>query len=131
MNAPLAFPDPEKAVRTLLSTLIAPPATVAIGVPTTWTADADPHLQVSWDGTRVPTHRLIAHALIRVTAWATSTSTAKALALDAEARLCAHDGTGAISTIRPATGVMPARDPDTRAELASFSVRVTFRSIPL
>ena len=129
---PVTFPDPEKAVRALLTNLLASPeVTVGIGVPVDWTAESPDHLQVAWDGTRVPPHRLTATALIRVTAWAASTSRAKALALAAEGRLCAHDGTPPITVIRPATGVLPARDPDTGAELASFAVRVTVRSTPL
>lgn len=125
------FPDPEKALRALLDTLTPSPITVGIGVPTTWGPTSPAHLQVGWDGTRTPRHRVAAVALIRVTAWASTTSTAKATALDAEARLCAHDGTGAISAIETATGVFPARDTDTDAELASFTVRVTVRSQPL
>ena len=125
------FPDVEKAVRALLASLTPSPTTVGIGVPATWTLTGAPHLQLGWDGTRVPNHRLTATALIRVTAWASSTSKAKELALDADARLCAHDGTGVIAHIRPGSGVMPARDPDTGAELATFTVRVTVRSQPL
>lgn len=127
----LRVPDVEKAARALLAELTDPPTTVGIGVPQAWTPESPPHLQVGWDGTRTPPHRIVSRALIRVTAWASSTSTAKDLALVAEARLCAHDGTGPISTIRPATGLLPARDPDTGAELASFTVSMTVRSIPL
>jgi hypothetical protein len=127
----MRVPDVEKAARALLSELTPSPTTVGIGVPSDWTKDSPDHLQVGWDGTRTPPHRLTSQALIRVTAWASSTSQAKDLALDAEARLCAHDGTGVISTIRPATGVLPARDPDTGAELATFTVSMTVRSTPL
>lgn len=124
-------PDVEKAARALLASLTPGPTTVGIGVPDDWTATSPSHLQIGWDGTVVRAHRLTARALIRVTAWASSTSTAKALALDAEARLCAHDGAGVISMIRSATGVLPARDPDTGAELATFTVSMTVRLTPL
>lgn len=131
MPIALRVPDIERAVRSLLATLTPSPTTVGIGVPPAWKDGSPGHLQVGWDGTSVPAHRIVATGLIRVTAWAHSTSDAKSLALDADARLCAHDGTGAISAIRPGSGLLPARDPDSGAELASFTCRVTVRTQPL
>ena len=127
----LRVPDIERAARALLADLTPPPITVGIGVPDGWTRTSPPHLQVAWDGTAVPSHRITARGSIRVTAWSASTSESKGLALDAEARLCAHDGAGQISAVRPAGGVVPARDPDTGAQLASFTVRMTVRSTSL
>lgn len=127
----LRVPDIEKAVRVLLGSVTPPPITVGIGVPAGWAAGSPPHLQIGWDGTTLGRRRLTARALVRVTAWSTSTSTSKGLALDAEARLCAHDGSGVLAMVRSATGLIPARDVASGAELASFTVHVTARTIPL
>lgn len=131
MTEPLRFPDVERSTKDLLDALTPPPITVGIGVPNAWTTESATHLQVGWDGTLVAASRLIATATIRVTAWASSTSAAKAAALDAHARLCAHRAGSGISLIRPGVGPMPARDDTTHAELAWFTVRVTVRSTPL
>lgn len=131
MKVPLVFPDVERAVRALLAGLTPGPTTVGIGLPADWTMASPPHLQVAQDGTRVPSHRITAKVLVRITAWAGSTSEAKALALAAEARLTAHPGDGSLGTIHTAAGMFPARDEATGAELASFTVSVTVRSTPL
>jgi hypothetical protein len=131
VKAPLVFPDVERAVRALLDELTPAPTTVGIGLPDDWTIGSPPHLQVAQDGTLVPAHRITAKVLVRITAWAESTSVAKALALAAEARLTAHAGDGSLGTIRTAAGMFPARDQDLGAELASFTVNVTVRSAPL
>lgn len=131
MTDALRFPDVERAAKTLLDDLTPPPSTVGIGVPESWTEASPIHLQIGWDGTLVNQSRLIATATIRVVAWAAEPTQAKTAALDAHARLCAHRGGGGINLIRPGVGPIPARDPDTGAELAWFTVLATVRSTPL
>ncbi len=131
MKTPLVFPDTEKAVRVLLDSLTPAPTTVGIGVPDGWTSASPTHLQVAQDGTAVPSHRITARVLVRITAWAASTSAAKDAARVAEARLTAHAGDGVIVKITTAAGMYPTRDRDTGAELATFAVNVTVRSAPL
>ena len=129
---PLRFPDVERCARDLLDELTPSPTTVGISVPDNRDkAGSPPHLQVAWDGTFPASSRLIATATIRVTAWSATTSAAKSAALDAHARLCAHRGGTGITLIRPGVGPMPARDPETGAELAWFTVRATVRPTPL
>ena len=134
MSLAVTFPDAELVTKNLLRDLMAlhePEVTVAVGVPTDWTPASPAHLQVVWDGTPLRTHPVIAHATVRVVARATTTSEAKRLAGLAEGLLLAHGGGDGIASIRPLAGVLAARDPETRAELASISVRVTVRSIPI
>jgi hypothetical protein len=129
---PAVFPDPERAVVTLLTGLMADQdetATVGVGVPGGWRPDSTPHLEVAWDGTPIIEHRSLAHATIRIVARAGTTTEAKRLALLAQGLLAAHDGSGAISVIRPLTGPLPARDPDTRAELATITLRASTRAV--
>jgi hypothetical protein len=132
MRNPAAFPDPERAVVDLLTDLMDlhdETVTVSVGVPSGWQPSSTPHLEVAWDGTPIIEQRIMAHATIRVVARAGSTTEAKRLALLAQGLLAAHDGTAPVSVIRPLTGPLPARDPDTRAELASFTVRASTRAV--
>jgi hypothetical protein len=132
MRTPAAFPDPERAVVDLLTELMDlydETVTVGVGVPGGWRPDHSPHLEVAWDGTPIIEQRTMAHATVRVVARAGSTTEAKRLALLAQGLLAAHDGTGPISVVRPLTGPLPARDPDTRAEIASFTVRASTRAV--
>ncbi len=134
-------PDAEKAVRALLTAAMASPTcTVAIDLPADWTPGvpgdpsrpaSPPHVQPQWDGTNLAGHQITATATVRVVVWAATKSLAKDTAARAQALLLAHDGTPPISTVRPGVGPVPARDPDTRAEMAWFTVRVTVRTTPL
>lgn len=127
----LVFADAETAARTLLAALTPSPTTVGLALPDDWTMESAPHLLVALDGTETFPSRLLEKPLIRVTAFAGTTTEAKRLAREAEARLCAHTGGGGISKIKPATGIIPGRDPATGADMASFTVRMTVRSTPL
>lgn len=129
MTDVLQFPDPEKATRAILAALYPSGVTVGIGVPDGWSVGDTPHLQVALDGMDTRTGRAIAHAVIRITARADDTTAAKYLALQAEARLCAHPGGNGIISFRPRVGIIPTRDPQTRAELATFTLRATVRSV--
>lgn len=132
---PVTFPDPEKTVRAYLAdqlSTLEPDVTVGVGVPADWApATSKPHIQVACDGVPSNEYPVLAHATIRLVARASSTSEAKRLAAFAQGVLCAHPGDGSVVAARMFTGVLPARDPVTRAELAATTTRVTFRSIPI
>lgn len=124
------FPDPERVVRDYLDTVLT--ETVGVGVPTNWVkGSSDPHVQTSLDGMFMASWPVAGEATIRLVAWATSPTAAKELAQRAQGYLLAHDGTGQIARTRPLTGLLPARDEQTGAEIASVTVRVTLRSIPI
>lgn len=132
MIPPHQVPDAEKAVRTVLTAAMASPTcTVSIGVPQGWTPAAPTHVEVAWDGTNVIGHQITATATVRVVIWAATKSVAKDTAARAQALLLAHDGAPPMSTVRPGVGPVPARDRDSGAELAWFTVRLTVRTTPL
>jgi hypothetical protein len=76
-------------------------------------------------------HPALAHTTIRLVARCSTTTDAKALAMKAQGLLCAHPGGDGIASTAPFTGVLPARDTATEAELASVTCRVTVRSTPI
>lgn len=106
-------------------------ATVAIGVPGDWHRSDPPHLQVSLDGTPAVDHPISERATVRLTAYADTTSASKALVNLACGLLCAHPGGDEIAATHKLTGVLPAHDDETGAELASVTVAVTVRSTPI
>lgn len=130
MKLALQSQDVERLVVDYLTDLLGD-VTVAVGVPTDWTPASTPHLEVASDG--IPTQQwpIVDFATIRLVARAASTTAAKALCARAHGRLCACPGTNEIYGTTSLTGVLPARDPDTHAELASATVRVAVRTIPL
>lgn len=123
-----SFPDPERAAVDLLTELLDDEdVTVGVGLPEGWTIADPTHVQVAWDGNAGDEHPVVIRPVIRVTAWCAQPSEAKRVALAARSLLLAHAG-GAISSIQPGTGLLVTRDPDQRAELASFTVRLTVRA---
>lgn len=131
MKPAVTYPDPERVVRDYLDA-VTDDATVRIGVPSSWTSESGTHIQVACDGMFLAnTHPVYAVATIRLVAWDASPTTAKAAVQRAQGRLLAHPGTGDIARTRPLTGLVPARDDQTNAEIASVTVRVTLRSIPI
>lgn len=121
------LPDVERQTIDTLKVLLAgEDVTIGVGVPDDWKPTSKPHVQVVWDGTQRRT-QVSGQAVIRVVCRAGSPTEAKRLARLAEGRLCGHVGE---PVYRPLIGVLPARDPQTQAEYASFSVGATVRTIP-
>jgi hypothetical protein len=106
--------------------------TVGVGLPEGWTIADLPHLEVANDGTFGNAWPVATISTIRLTAHAKTTTGAKALCGLGWGLLLAHPGsqTGIAQTL-PLTGPLPARDPDTRAELAAATARVTVRTQPI
>lgn len=130
----VTYPDAERLVVDYLTDELADlgeEATVAIGVPNGWKPGDIAHIQVDSDGTPQLVHPALAHVTIRLVARASSTTEAKRLAALAHGVLLAHNGGNGIASTFPLTGVLPARDPETFAELASVTARVTVRSTPI
>jgi hypothetical protein len=134
MKTRAQLPDVEHLVIDLLQALISPleTVTVGLGVPEGWTPAATPHLQVEAIGSPFRSlHPVAGKESVRVIAHAGTTSEAKRLVSLAEGLLLAHAGGSGISSIKPATHALGARDPDTRAELASVMVTVMARTEPI
>lgn len=129
------FPDAEFPLAQYLEGAFAEvgeDVTVGIDVPADWTPKGSkPHVQVVSDGTPILLRQCVAFTTIRLTAWARYTNQAKQLAARAQGLLCAFPGTNTVTGVRPLTGVLPARDPQTHAEIASTTSRVTVRSAPI
>jgi len=126
----VVFPDAERVVVDYLTKALADRSedvTVGVGVPSSWTSSQKRHVQVAWDGTPSLTYPAAARATVRVTAWSSSTTASKDLAGLCQALLLTHPGGGGVGNVREGTGVLPAQDPDTKAQLASITVRVSLR----
>ena len=129
------FPDVQDLGVDHLEDLLAdhePDVTVAVGVPEDWGHDSDTHIEVAFDGT--PTIRaafggvlMSADGTLRIVVRAQTTAEAKRIALLCQGLLIGSTGHG-ITAIRPGVGVQPARDPQTNAELAGFTVLATVRA---
>ncbi len=129
MKVAVTYPDPEVALVDLLEQLLDDEdCTVSVGVPDDWTPSTGNHVEVALDGTPVERHPIAIMPTLRVVAHTATPSEAKRLALLCQGLLLAHPGGDPVGSIRPGTGLLVARDPDTRAELASFTVRTTLRS---
>jgi len=128
MTKPVAVPpDAERVAIDYLTAALASrwhDVTVGVNVPTSWVKGTKPHVQVGLDGTPEVEYPILWRASLRVTLWHESTTTAKALAVLCQAILCAHPGSAQVASVQALTGVLPAQDPDTKAQLASVSVRM-------
>lgn len=131
MKLAVAYHDAERAVVDWLTEQLpahGEDATVGVGVPVGWERGDTEHVQVDFDGTPLTEHPVIAHATVRLVAWASSTTDAKRLVSVATGLLLAHPGGDGIAATRPQTGVLPVHDDEHNAELASTTTRVTVRS---
>lgn len=128
--------DAERIVGEYLTTALlsrGEDVTVGAKVPSTWNplaiseGGSKPHVLVALDGTPSATYPIVAAASVRVTVYASGSDTAKRLAGLCQGLLLAHSGGGDISGIDYLTGVQPAKDNITAAQLATIAVRVNLR----
>ena len=130
MTKPVAIPtDAERAtIDHLIPQLAAHSEDVTCGVVIlsgpAWADATKPHVQVGLNGTPTGTYPMTTGAIIRLTAWATSTTVAKRLASLSQGIMLAHPGGGGIQSVNFMTGVDVTKDPDTEAQLATCTVRV-------
>lgn len=120
----VTYPDPEHLVVDDLTLLLEDEdCTIGIGLPTDWTTDSDPHVQVALDGTPIDDHPIAQRCTMRITVWAHAPTAAKELAQ------LAHGLLLTLQPYLPLTGLLVVPDPDHDAELASFTVRASVRSV--
>ena len=130
MRPLVVFPDAERVVVDYLTAALAErgeDATVGVNVPPSWTPGQNRHVQVAWDGTPSLTYPAVSRATVRVTCWSSSPTASKSLVGLCQALLLTHPGGDGVGNVRELTGVLPAQDPDTKAQLASITVRVSLR----
>ena len=133
---PLAvFPDVQSAAAGILRTALAVraeeyAAAVQVGtrVPEERSPETShlPYVLVRLDAA-LP-HRSMANArcTLRVTVWHQDADQAHDLAQLCQGLLLVHDGT-VLRSIRPATGPLPATDPDSQVDLSTFTVTANSR----
>jgi len=132
MKVEVQAPDVEQLVKDYLQEVMFDvDCTIGIGVPSGWTKTSTPHLEVASDGAPFADWPLFIHETIRLVARAGSTSEAKELCARGQGWLLAHNGNADISQTRFLSGVIPARDAQTGAELAFCTSRVSVRTEPL
>ena len=128
MSKPLAIPPDAEHVTIdyLTPALLArgQDVTVGVDIPTTWATGTKSHVQVALDGTPEVTYPIRWRTTIRLTAWASTTTAAKALAALAHGLMLQHPGSSEVGSVRPLTGTLPTRDPVSGAQLASVTVQV-------
>lgn len=130
----VVWPDPEREAIDRLNHALplrdetyAAGATAGIVLPANWTTASDPFLTVALDGIPIVKYPSRAWATVRCTVYGKSTTNTKALAQLAQGLLVTRPGDDKVSSVRPLTGVLPARDKDTGAALASVTVRMILR----
>lgn len=103
-----------------------PTLSVALAVPAGWTSGSQPLLVVADDGDTMGMWPAATSPTIRVTSWTSGRNRTYVHA--ALARLLTARIPG-IAAVLPGTGVLEARDPSTRGDLASFTVRARARTV--
>lgn len=125
----VTYPDVEIMVVDFLTPLFSD-LTVGIPVPAEWVktkageAGSPNHIQVAVDATDMRNHPVSASSVVRITVWAQSATMAKSTANTVQSWLTST----AEFACEPLTGIVGTLDPDTRADLATFTVRVSVRS---
>lgn len=134
-DSAIAFPDPQRAVRDLLRTLLAGRSEpVASGAtvstkPPSGTSPTLPYVQVRSDG-RFRDSRLNGRASVRIIVWHKDEGLGEELAGLCEALLLASTS-AEIRGFSPLTGPMPTGDPDTGAPMSYFTITARLRPVQL
>lgn len=121
------FPDPELGTVEALEASPHIDVPVGVALPSDWTPADGGYLKVEWDGTVHPGFP-VAHATVRVIAWASSPTDAKSLALTAQAALTAYKTGTAVASFQPLAGPWSAEDPATSAPICAFTVRAVMKA---
>lgn len=140
MSAPLVvFGDAQAAAATALRDALAgrpePYAdgvTVGTRVPDGRTPEDPrlPYVMARLDGSLPHPSMANARATLRVTVWHTGPDEAHDLAQLCQGLLVVHNGP-VIRSVRPATGPVPAVDPDSGVDLSTFTVSANVRPVQL
>lgn len=104
--------------------------TVGVDLPLDWKPSDPPHLMVALDGTPSAVHPILCRQTIRLVAFTRSKTAAKRLCAIGQSVLLVHPGNQVVSNVEFLTGVQPAKDPTTGAEIASATQRMTVRAVP-
>lgn len=131
MSRPLVeFPDVELVVADWLNDVL----DFDVGVPVPARYQPALHgtfLRIRGDGAPTQVRGLTSSESVALVAYAVDSPTAKAAALRAQAYACAGPWPSEIANVDTLTGVLATRDQATNAELASVTIRVVTRAVPV
>lgn len=139
MKPLVVFPDAQSNAASVLRSALAgraedyaAGATVGTRVPGDRSPETPqlPYALVRLDATLPHGSMANARCTIRVTVWHDDADQAHDLAQLAQGLLLVHDGT-VLRSVRPATGPLPATDPETGIDLSTFTVTVNVRPTAL
>lgn len=119
--------DAVPPIKAVYATFFGPSVTVGDEVPKEWDVATDPPLIIVSDDTGPTLWPVWSEPLIRSTIYANGKQTAKDLRRTATGVLMANVPNG-MHIAKTGIGYTEARDPDTGADLASFTVRATVRT---
>ena len=135
MKPLVVFPDVQSAAAGILRTALAvrsevyaADATVGPRVPGDRSPETPhlPYVMVRLDASLPHGSMANARCTLRVTVWHADPDQAHDLAQLCQGLLLVHDGT-VLRSIRPATGPLPATDPDSQVDLSTFTVTANSR----
>ena len=135
MKPLVVFPDVQSAAAGILRTALAvrseeyaADATVGTRVPGDRSRETPhlPYVMVRLDASLPHGSMANARCTLRVTVWHADPDQAHDLAQLCQGLLLVHDGT-VLRSIRPATGPLPATDPDSQVDLSTFTVTANSR----
>lgn len=133
MKAARVPPNPVRSVKDFylsrLSLIHSEPVTAALNVPGGWKpGESPPHIGV-FDDSGPTAWPVAVKPLLRITVWSNGETLSRAIAGRCMGLLLAHSIPG-IANVREPSSLLIARDPHNGGVMASFSVRVTSRTLP-
>lgn len=122
--------SPAPLVKAALVAFLTTTARVVRDVPDKWTPAAGPVVLVADDGGPL-SWPVMSRNIVRVTVFAEGKDAARTIALRCVGYL--HDNTpaGITHIFRDGTSILEARDPQTGADMASFTVTATVRTVEI
>lgn len=126
--------DPAKAVKNHLAAALpalvgAPAPTVGLVLPANWSLSSSPPAVVVFDDGGAPVWPVATRPLLRITVWANGRDRARDIASAALSVLTSQQIPG-VATLTQPSGLLEARDPNTTAQLVSFTLRAQSRTLP-
>jgi len=130
MKPVVVHEDPERALQGVLESLLrgrGDTTPISATLPSGWTTASGRRIVVQWDGTPTVRPPVLFSASVRVTVWAAKPTDAKMLATLCQGLLLSYRGGPDIARLGLLAGILATQDPDNRAPIASFTVRVDMR----
>lgn len=136
MKVSVTFPDAERFTIDWLKPVLAGRGDVdgltpRLSLAGDWAPTKPPVVLVAWDGTPIIDYPVRANATVRLTVYSNSPTTSKRLAALCQGLMVAGVGGPGVSSCQALTGVQVAFDSESKAHLASVTVRLILRPTPI